>query len=466
MGSPTMLPDALLSDPCYFRLKGYLVEATGLAYYEDKDADFARRIGCRLANLRLRDCASYFDMLRDPERGPAELDALIAEITIGETHFFRHMEHFDALRELVLPDLMKRNETSRRLRIWSAGCADGAEPYSLSILTKRDLGQQLAGWEVSIVATDINRRSLANAREGNFEDWCLRATPEDVKRNCFLQQGKKWALASQYKEGVSFQFHNLVETPFPSILSNLSAMDLIVCRNVMIYFAPGLMQRMIRQFHDCLVPGAWLLVGPSEPNMTFFTSFHTVNAPGVTLYQKPVQATPSPVSNQISARLSALCPLPPLSKLPPHANVEAVVQPQAKEGVETTLVDIRCHLDRGDWEKAAACCERLLKTENLKSLVHFQYALALEQLSRHDEAEQSLRRALYLDRQFVLAHYYLGILLLSRGHSRKAAQSFENTVKLLNSRCDTEVLADAGGITVAELKKVAQSQLEIIMEQA
>jgi chemotaxis protein methyltransferase CheR len=172
----------------------------------------------------------------------------------------------------------------------------------------------------------------------------------------------------------------------------------------------------------------------------------------------------NPAINPVSNLLAAVTSLPPLPTFPQKDHAEAARAGQAKEDVETTLGEIRRHLDRGEWENAAACCERLLKTENLKSSVHFQHALALEQLTRHDEAEQSLRRALYLDRQFVLAHYYLGILLLSRGHSRKAALSFENAVKLLSSRCDTEVLADAGGITVAELKKLAQSQMEIVAE--
>ena len=111
---------------------------------------------------------------------------------------------------------MRRNSAIRRLRIWCAGCADGAEPYSLSILVKHGLGLHLSGWEVSILGTDINRRGLVNAREGKFEDWSLRSTPEDVKRDCFLRQGKQWILAPHYKEGVSFQYHNLVDTPFPS----------------------------------------------------------------------------------------------------------------------------------------------------------------------------------------------------------------------------------------------------------
>lgn len=466
MSPAAPLSDALLSDPLYLRLKQHLVESTGLAYYDDKDGDFARRIGNRLASLGIRECGLYFDLLRDPQRGPAELDALIAEITIGETHFFRHMEHFDALRDLVLPDLIERNRTTRRLRIWCAGCADGAEPYSLSILVKRDLGHSLAGWEVSILGTDINRRSLVSAREGQYEDWVLRATPVDVKQNCFFRQGKRWSLAPRYKEGVSFQYHNLVETPFPYLLSNLSAFDLIVCRNVMIYFAPELMWRMIRQFHDCLVPGAWLLVGPSEPNMTHFTAFQAVNAPGVTLYQKPDQAVPTAIANPVAPLLAALTPLPPFPAISQQPDAGLGVPAPVVESVEPTLDDIRCHLDRGEWENASACCERLLKTENLKSSLHFQHALALEQLARHDDAERSLRRALYLDRNSVLAHYYLGVLLLSQGNSRQAARSFENTVKLLGSRNEAEVLADAGGITVSELKRMAQTQMEIITEPA
>jgi chemotaxis protein methyltransferase CheR len=457
-----LLPDPLLSDPFYLRLKEHLVESTGLAYYEDKDSDLARRIGYRLASLGLRDCGSYFEVLRDPQRGSAELDTLIAEITIGETHFFRHMEHFEALRNLVLPDLMRRNGTTRRLRIWCAGCADGAEPYSLSILVRRDLGHQLMGWEVSILGTDINRRSLANARQGNFEEWALRATPEDLKRNCFLRQGKQWSLAPQYKAGVSFQYHNLVEHPFPSLLSNLSAFDLIVCRNVMIYFSPDLMRRMIRQFHDCLAPGAWLLVGPSEPNMTYFTSFHTVNAPGVTLYQKPDE--PAAGAATFVPPVFAKPPLNSLRTIPLPADAGDALPAQAS--VEPALYVIRCHLDRGEWENAATYCEELLKTENLNASTHFHHALALEQLARHEEAERSLRRAIYLDRQSVLAHYYLGVLLLSRSRSREAARSFENTIELLRSRRDTEVLTDGGGITVSELRKLAQTQVEMIREQA
>ena len=151
-------PDALVGDPFYTHLKEYVVESTGLTYYADKDADLARRVERRLSATGVRDCASYLEILRDPLRGAFEMDELIAEITIGETYFFRHPEHFDALRDQVLPDLILRNRGKRSLRIWCAGCADGPEPYSLAILLKREMAQEFLGWEVTILGTDINRR--------------------------------------------------------------------------------------------------------------------------------------------------------------------------------------------------------------------------------------------------------------------------------------------------------------------
>jgi chemotaxis protein methyltransferase CheR len=434
-------PDELLVDPVFPRLKEYLIESTGLDYYADKDADLARRIRRRLVGLGFEDCASYFDLLRDPARGASEMGALIEEVTIGETYFFRHREHFDALRDLVLPGLVARNAGQRRLRIWCAGCADGAEPYSLSILLRRELAHLLGGWDVSILATDINRQCLATAREGRYQQWSLRSTPEEVKQACFEELGKAWTIAPQYKAGVSFQFHNLVEEAFPP-----RAFDLIICRNVMIYFGPKLMRRIVRQFHGSLAPGGWLLVGPSEPNMTHFTSFEAVNAPGVTLYRRP---------DTLVRDFLVDVPFP---TMPPPA---VAVSPEAP-----TLARLRRRADQGDWKSAAESGRELIEADNLNALAHFHYALVLEQLGNYAESEKSLRRAIYLDRQAVPAHYHLGLLLRSHGDPRQAERCFHNALDLLAPLAAGEILADADGITVAELRKLTLTQMESLKVRA
>jgi chemotaxis protein methyltransferase CheR len=450
-----MSPEALLGDPQYPRLKAFVLESTGLAYYSDKDADLALRVGHRLATTGARDCGSYLDILRDSAHGPSELDALIAEITIGETYFFRHREHFDALRDLVVPELIARNRGNRRLRIWCAGCGDGPEPYSLAILLKREMANQLQGWEVTILGTDINRRSLARARAGRFEEWAFRSMPEHLKHSCFSQDGRLRSIASEYKELVSFQYLNLVEDSFPSLVNNLVSFDLIVCRNVMIYVGPDLMKKIVQRFHDCLVPGAWLLVGPSEPNMICFTSFRTVNAPGVTLYQKPDEPAAGREMG-VFAMPSVPPPPPSVDRTPIEASVDKELHP--------TLGDVRRHANGGDWELAAICCEQLLKKDNLNSVVHFYHALVLEQMRKHEDAERSLGRAIYLDRQSVLAHYYRGLFLQSRGDPRLAARSFGNALEILRTRSDEDAFDDADGITVAELKKLTNMHLDILRE--
>ena len=153
-----------------------------------------------------------------------------------------------------------------------------------------------------------------------------------------------------------------------------------------------------------------------------------------------------------------LSPLPEPELAPPPAIRVA------EETVIPTLADVRCYIDQGDLENAVRCCELLLEKENLNPSFHLYHALVLKQMPREAEAERSLRRAIYLDRRFVLAHYYLGVLLQSTGDPRQAARCFENTVELLGSRLDDEVLAEADGITVAELKKLAKMQTEILSE--
>src|SRR5205085_3181688 len=118
-----------------------------------------------------------------------------------------------------------------------------------------------------------NREFLARAREGRFEEWAFRSTPAELRRDCFVRSGNTWLVAPRFREGVSFQYHNLVTHPFPSLLNNLFAFDLILCRNVTIYFSTDIVRRIVDHFHHCLVEGGWLLVGHAEPNTESFRAF-------------------------------------------------------------------------------------------------------------------------------------------------------------------------------------------------
>src|SRR6185312_15985107 len=438
---PLLSAEDLLADPAWPRLKESLIERTGLAYYTDKDADLAARIHRRLSwpgerrgNLGCEACLRF---LRQDPRGETEMDALVTGIAIGETYFFRHREHFDALRDIVLPDLDSRIAGTRGPRIWCAGCADGAEPYSLAILLRHELAGRMA--EATILATDISRQYLATAREASFEAWALRATPECIRQACFERRGGRWHLRPRFREGISFERHNLAGDRFPPG-AHPAAFDLIVCRNVMIYFAPELMGGVISAFADCLAPGGWLLVGPSEPNMTHFTAFRAVNAPGVTLYQKPM----APAANLLT----------PMSvPLPEVAAVDSPVN------LNPTLDELRALANKGNWESALRCGQRLAEADKLNPLVHFHYGLALEAAGHSAEAERCLRRAIYLDRAWAPAHFHLGVLLRARGDRRRAERSFSNALATLTSALPDSVITGADGVTAAELIILAQNEI-------
>src|SRR5260370_42715130 len=134
-----------------------------MALYADRDKQCREVRGGKLSDLGQRDCTYDADVLAYDVEGRAEMELLIAQLTIGETYFFRDEEQFAAIRDIILPDILERKQSSRQLRIWSAGCATGAEPYSLAIMLAHELADRIAGWQVSIYATDLNRGYLAQA---------------------------------------------------------------------------------------------------------------------------------------------------------------------------------------------------------------------------------------------------------------------------------------------------------------
>jgi chemotaxis protein methyltransferase CheR len=431
--------NCISQDVAYSGLKDDLIALTGLAFYANRDKLLSDVIGVRLSVLGLRDCSSYAEFLAVGEQGSAELDVLTAELTIGETYFFRDQEQFAAIRDIILPDILERNQFSRQLRIWSAGCATGAEPYSLAILLGRELADRTAGWQVGIYATDLNRSYLTQAAEGKFQGWALRSTSDEVKRECFSNEGLIWTIHPRYKQWISFHHMNLVGSEFRTPLTAGTHFDLILCRNVMIYFAPEVARRLIGQFHHCLGDEGWLVVGAVEHNLENYKAFRTVNAAGTTLYQKTAVPREQPVA----------APRPPAAPLAKPAEPS----PENMQG-------LRQLADRGDWQGAAEYGQRLLTQDRLNPSIHFYRALIFEKLGIVGEPERSLRQAIYLDRNFALAHHHLGLALTRDRQMLEAARSFGNVLKVLVGMPDQETVTAGPGITVIALRELARMHLE------
>jgi chemotaxis protein methyltransferase CheR len=427
MRTTSDLVQAVVGDSCFPALRDYVISSTGLTFYEERPDALAGHIADRLKTRGIGSCRGYLDLLQDARPGGAELDRLIELLTIGETYFFRHREMFDALRDIALPEILARNQSTQRLRIWSAGCSIGAEAYSVSILLRRELRHLLRGWDVSILGTDINRQFLAQAAQARYEDWAFRGTSPELRQECFERDGNAWRIDPRFKEGVAFQYHNLARDPFPSTAHNLLDFDLIMCRNVLIYFDRHIVQNFIYQMEGCLAPGGWLGMGHAEYCHQFDSHLETVIFPGASLYRRSL----SPRIHDTVDLNATLAAQPAAISLKPaetsrenrrraaHASAVAVVQSTPRPCSAATLpplgqtsqaARLQELADQGGVDEALELCETLVANDRLNPAYHYFQALLLDQADQQDAAIHALQKAIYLDRGFVLAHYYLGLM--------------------------------------------------------
>ena len=482
-------PSSLVQSPEFSSLSDHVIGATGLCYFRDHQESLAVCLAERMCKRGLSECGPYLELLRENQDANAELDSLVELLTIGETYFFRHQELFEALKTTVFPEIIRKNENVRRMRIWSAGCSFGAEAYSLSILLRRELGGRLQGWDVSILGTDINRKFLARAAHGCFEDWALREISDELRAACFRREGKLWRIDPRYQDGVSFQYHNLARHPFPSLVHNLFAFDLILCRNVLIYFGLEVSRRVADQAHHSLVEGGWLAVGPAEYSVELFRHFETVSIPQVAFYRRREGSDHRLIETGENEKIiterfdlpsagflpSSLFPRPPESvgkQAQPLVKTENTRQlltaktaaPASGPSPNTELLHLRQLADRGEIGTALKLCQQLLVANRMDPVCHFYYGLLLDQVAPHERAEEALRRAIYLDRDFALAHYYLGLVQLKQNLEADAIRSFRNVVRLLDQNPPDELVPNSDGLAVGELQELAHMHIETLNE--
>jgi chemotaxis protein methyltransferase CheR len=268
-------------DPGDFKLLTDLIqERFGLTLQGVRQEIFASRLQPRLRELHLDSPRDYYEYLRFHPDRDAEFARLPAMVTNNETYFFREPHQFDLLIKHVLPERRTALGT-RPLRILSAGCSSGEEPYSLAI-TLHDAGLPLSGVTWEIDACDLNSDRIARAREGIYEETSLRACDPDVRRRYFTEEGRRFHVKPRYRSGVRFFQANLLA---PNGQLGWAVYDAIFCRNLLIYFGETAFDNVINLFARCLVPGGYLFLGHSESLIDRTTAFEPVVA-GSVIYRK------------------------------------------------------------------------------------------------------------------------------------------------------------------------------------
>lgn len=276
-GQPFVVSD--LPDQIFAKIRDILFAGRGFDLEGYKDRCIKRRIAARIRSLGCRTADDYLQLLKQTE---TEQDALIEALTIHVSQFFRNPNTFAFLEEKVLPDLIKKRRGEGELRIWSVGCAGGEEPYSLALLCEELCGPHD---QISILGTDVSADILKRARKGLYEPHRLSEVPQTVLTNYFMSEGVRYQLNGRIRSKVRFFRHDILQDkPFQRV-------NLILCRNLLIYFSRQEQERILVSLAGALVPGGVLVLGRAETMMNLSREVFTCLNPAERIYQKKADET-------------------------------------------------------------------------------------------------------------------------------------------------------------------------------
>lgn len=278
--------NAIKLQPEEFRLlRDFISGFCGLYFDESSVYFLERRLQNRLAEKQLATFLDYYYLLLYGSEREEELAKVVDVLTTNETYFFRENNQLLTFSEEIVPELLERKR-NRRLRIWSAGCSTGEEPYTLAMMALEH--PRLEAWQVEIFASDISQRVLQTARKGQYTETSFRATEPYFRDKYFEKvEGGRHQIDSSVKRLVNFGCLNLLQ---PEQWTILAAFDIIFCRNVMIYFNQESKKKMVESFHSKLDDGGFLLLGHAESLMNISTSFVLRHFRHDMVYQRPLPA--------------------------------------------------------------------------------------------------------------------------------------------------------------------------------
>lgn len=474
-----------IEDDLLERFKKLVTDHTGLRICKEDSEPFRKALTTELKKLPIVEPEGYLSFLEsDTEESKQEWKALIISITTGESYFFRDKGHFFLLQNTILPELIKKKETQRSLRIWSAGCATGEEPYSLAILLDMLL-PDMKGWDIFIIGTDINEESLKKAARGIYSQWSFRMVDKDIQGKYFKRHQDEWEIHENIKKMVKFQHGNLIEDGVFSQNPEVCNMDIIICRNVFIYFKKEAIASVLNKFQRILNHGGYLVTGHGELYGQDLTNLCRIMFPEAVIYKKTaelkVQTTeitrlPEYIKEGKYLKIKEtpvdrpVLPEPGLSKTktpdPNHEIKELINKGRytaAIDKAESFLItykdnyDLLClmaqaYANSGDYDRAASACRRAMNINADSADPYFLLAHVTEARGKDEEAKDLFKKAIYLNPAFIAAYCELGGLYEKENDLLRAKKARTTAIELLKS-IPSQTLVKPYDMTAGELLK-------------
>ena len=417
-----------------------------------------------------------------------QVKILAAYLTISETYFWREEPVFEALTQHVLPALAASKASGeRKIRIWSAGCSTGEEAYSLAIAVHKAV-PLLNDWKIMILGTDMNPKALDKAKTGIYGKWSFRNCPKWLIANYFKPIGNEnYEVVPIIRKMVAFSNLNLTEDIFPSVYNNTNNIDILFCRNVLMYFTEDWVSKIAANFFRSLNPNGWFVVSSCELSNQHYPQFQTIHYPGAFLYQKgnlshadtfkmplsviePIIYGEIPANQLIDNLTLHPDPMQIAVQLEDIDNLDVGEQCFTEVSQETpkipsnanlidNILNIRILANDGEQQKALDLCNETIEKNKLDKALYFLRASILQELGRDIEAIGSLKQVIYLDQDCIMGHFCLGNLYNQEGRQMLAKKYFNAALNLLKDKPDDEVLSESEGLSVKYMREIIISSI-------
>jgi chemotaxis protein methyltransferase CheR len=420
----------------------------------------------------------------------AEWQELILLLSVTESYFFRDQGQFGLLKNQILPEIIERkrrlhvaNGQKPALRFWSAGCSTGEEAYSLAILLKELLFDYQA-WDIRILGTDINQSALAIAQQGIYSDWSFRTIDPAIKNRYFRPHRKDWQIDANIRQMVTFQPGNLMQS-YPDRLSGIYDLDLIVCRNVFIYFDSSAIAQIIQKFYHSLAPGGFLLTGHTELYRQKIEPFQVQSCPQSVIYKKEndypnPQLFPKVTNlNPVSLPYSNLEEKPTLLSERSAEQIKAATQQALWEQAQRSLTQgaytdaiqtakqlinlnlkhfqaycliAEAYANLGQYSHTIQACQQALQIEPMAIEPYYFLVQIAEEQGDINQAKSLLKRIIYLAHNPIFAYLKLGFIYEREGNIKQAQKSWHSLLEILHNLPQEQTIDFNTQQTVAELK--------------
>lgn len=493
----------ILPEELKIRFRAFITGRSGI-YFKDynlKDVECA--VADRMAALGIDNSLAYYTFLTSSEKKEDEFRELLNLLTVKHTYFFRNEAHFKALKERILPEIAlkkakgpKLSQDKPAIRIWSAGCSTGEEPYSIAmtVLDSVDLDR----FDVEILATDASMEAIALAKRGIYGENSMRLVDKEHRDKYFIRKSasiidKKHEISDAVKKMVRFDYLNLVEEGFPY------GIDIIFCRNVFIYFELETTIKILNKFYESLNEYGRLFIGYAESLQFVSDKFKMEDYEEAILYRRlepetiPVKAEPKTIEEKVEEVLENISAAefeaeiaekeivekkPSLTSEEINKLLEDVVKNiytkqygaalsmirQAKEKTRTMAEPYyfaaEIFANQGRFNDAMDEIKHALKINPLFGPAHYLMGTIYSQEGYPDKAKESFKKAIYIDKNFSIAHLNLANIYRNEGRHADAIRGYRNTLNVLSNTMPYDIIAYSGGFNAATLMNVCRDNIE------